>query len=105
MSARIRRRGQKGQALIELLIMLPIYALLLAVVLQMTFMYFNVFGDMSEVRNEMLIKGIKAESDKVACYQQKDAFTFYTGLYGSTRRAETKVRLYAWGTGASQCPG
>ena len=105
MSAPIQRRGQKGQALIELLIMLPIYALLLAVVLQMTFMYFNVFGDMSEVRNEMLKKGLKAESDKVACYQEKDAFTFYTGLYGSTRRAETKVRLYAWGTGSSQCPG
>lgn len=105
MSASIRHRGQKGQALIELLIMLPLYALLLAVVLQMTFMYFNVFGDMSEVRNEMLKKGLKAESDKVACYQQKDAFTFYTGLYGSTRRAETKVRLYAWGTGSPQCPG
>jgi hypothetical protein len=105
MSVRIRHRGQKGQAFLELLIILPLYALLLAFVIQMTFMYFNVFGDMSEVRNDMLKKGLKAESDRVACYQEKDAFTFYTGMFGSTRRAETKVRLYAWGTGPSQCPG
>jgi hypothetical protein len=103
MRSRKRIRDQKGQALIELLIILPLYALLLAVVLQMTFMYFNVFGDMSEVRNDMLKQGLKAESDRVACYEKRDSFTFYTGLFGSTTNARTQVRLFGWGTGSSQC--
>ena len=104
MSVRNRWRSQRGQSLIELMFLLPIYVLLMILVVQMTATYFGVFGDLSKVRDDALAAGRKADIVHVACYEQRDRHTFLMGLTGPSQSYETRVRLYAYGSGPANCP-
>src|SRR5262245_4946233 len=98
-------RGEEGQSLIELFFLLPIYVLLAILIVQFTATYFGIFSDLSEIRNEALEAGRKAEGVRVACIEKRNRHSFLMGMAGPTETYETRIRLYAYGNGPANCPG
>jgi hypothetical protein len=97
-------RQQRGQSILELIFLLPIYILLTIFVVQFTTMYFKLFHDMSVVRNTALEKGRHASSMQIVCHQQRRTHSFLSGLTGPTKNVESRVTLFAMGSGSPICP-
>ncbi len=95
-------RQEKGQSIIEFIFLLPIFVLLMILVVQFTTTYFGVFGDFAKVRNEALKNARKAETTRMACFEERDTHSFLLG-FGNSKSKETRVRLWAVASGSSTC--
>jgi hypothetical protein len=104
MQRKCRNRCERGQSLIELIFILPIYVLLMILVVQLTATYYGVFDDLSDIRNEALKAGQNADVLRPACFERRNRHSFLMGLTGSSDQYETRVRLYAYGDGPPNCP-